>query len=43
MDVVTKIKNVKTAAHASGHQDVPAEDVMIERVSIDTEQLPQGI
>ncbi len=33
MDVVDKIKAVRTASRA-GHQDVPAEDVIIERVEV---------
>lgn len=33
MDVVDRIKGVKTTM-AAGHQDVPAEDIMIEKASI---------
>ena len=33
MDVVNKIKKVKTAGHG-GHQDVPVECVMIEKVTV---------
>jgi peptidyl-prolyl cis-trans isomerase B (cyclophilin B) len=33
MDVVNKIKGLKTAMKA-GHQDVPAEEVIIENASI---------
>ena len=43
MDVVEKIKGVKTTSHTLGHQDVPAEDIVIERVSVDETQLPQEI
>lgn len=37
MDVVDKIKAVATTSH-SGHQDVPVEDVVIERVVDETEE-----
>ena len=34
MDVVNKIKGVGTTSHPMGHQDVPTEDVIIEKVTI---------
>ncbi|KEA63854.1 Peptidyl-prolyl cis-trans isomerase PpiB [Marinobacterium lacunae] len=36
MDVINKIKSVRTTMRA-GHQDVPVEDVIIERAVIETE------
>jgi peptidyl-prolyl cis-trans isomerase B (cyclophilin B) len=37
MDVIDKIKKVKTTTRR-GHQDVPVEDVVIERVTVDEEK-----